>query len=82
MLKASRAHLAECHETYLAHLLAATRISATLLAAALACAVHAFVPGLFTRSASLRVERVRASIITRRSASISPETQASDEGAG
>ena len=72
MLKASRAHLAECREGYLTHLLAAVRISGTLLAAALACAIHAFVPGLFTRSASVRVERVRSSILARQAAAISP----------
>ena len=72
MLKASRSHLAECREGYLTHLLAAVRISATLLAAALACAIHAFVPGLFTRSASVRVERVRSSILARQAAASSP----------
>ena len=82
MLNASRAHLAECHEGYLTHLLAAARISATLLAAALACAVHAFVPGLFTRSASMRVERVRASILARQTGAISPNSEMSAEEAG
>lgn len=66
MLKASRAHLAECREDYVTHLRAALGITASLSAAALACAVHAFVPGLFTRTASTRVERVRSSILARR----------------
>ena len=86
MLKASRAHLAECQEGYLTHLRAAVRISATLLAAALACGVHAFVPGLFTRSASVRVERIRSSILARRtapiSAAISPNAEMSVEEVG
>ena len=66
MLKASRAHLSECDESYFEHLRAALRITLTLGTAAAACAAHAFVPGLFTRSASMRVERVHNSIIERR----------------
>jgi hypothetical protein len=66
MLKASRAHLAECNEGYFAHLKAAMSITATLIGAAMACAVHALVPGLFTRTASNRVEQVRSSILARR----------------
>lgn len=66
MLKASRAHLVECGEGYFAHLSAALRISWILGGAMLACAVHAFVPGLFTRTASTRVEQVRAGILARR----------------
>ena len=72
MLNASRAHLAECREGYLTHLIAAVRISATLLTAALACTIHAFVPGLFVRSASMRVERVRSSILARKAAANIP----------
>ena len=68
MLKASRAHLSECDEGYFTHLKAALGITATLGAAALGCAVHAFVPGLFTRSASTRIERVRSSIVARQRA--------------
>jgi|tagenome__1003787_1003787.scaffolds.fasta_scaffold20250299_3 hypothetical protein len=69
MLKASRSHLVECGESYAAHCGAALRISWTLAGAALACAVHAFVPGLFTRTASSRVEEVRDGILARRAAS-------------
>jgi len=65
MLKASRAHLAECDEGYFTHLRAALGITVTLGAAALACAAHAFIPGIFTRTASTRVERVRSSIVAR-----------------
>ena len=65
MLKASEAHLAECGEGYFAHLRAALRISWILGGAVIACAVHAFVPGLFTRTASTRVEQVRAGILAR-----------------
>ena len=66
MLKASRTHLAECGEGYFAHLRAALRISWILCGAVIACAVHAFVPGLFTRTASARVEQVRAGILARK----------------
>jgi hypothetical protein len=72
MLKVSRSHLRDCNETYVAHFGAALRISWTLAGAALACAVHAFVPGLFTRTASTRVEQVRDGILARRAASESP----------
>jgi hypothetical protein len=65
MLKASRAHLAEVDETYFTHLAAALRIAGILGGAALACAVHAIVPALFTRTASRRVEEVRSGIATR-----------------
>jgi hypothetical protein len=68
MLKASRAHLAECDESYFAHLRAALGITLALGGAALACAVHAFVPALFTRTASTRVEQVGASIRARKAA--------------
>ena len=78
MLKASRSHLDDCGETYTAHCGAALRISWTLVGAALACAIHAFVPGLFTRTASARVERVRDSILTRQSASGSPASRRSE----
>jgi hypothetical protein len=77
MLKASRAHLAECEEGYLAHLRAAVGISLTLLTASLACAIHALVPGVFTRSASVRVERVRSSIIARRAIANSADDETS-----
>jgi len=78
MLKASRSHLDDCGETYIAHCCAALRISWTLAGAALACAIHAFVPGLFTRTASTRVERVRDSILTRQSASGPPASRRSE----
>lgn len=66
MLKASRAHLAECSESYFDHLAAALGISAVLIGAALACAVHALIPALFTRTASNRIEELRTSIQARR----------------
>ena len=70
MLKASRAHLAECGESYFAHLRAALGITLTLGGAALACAAHAFVPAIFTRTASSRVDQVRVSIQARRAGGV------------
>ena len=72
MLEASRAHLTDCGESYTEHRRAALRVSCTLFGAALACTVHAFVPGLFMRTASTRVAQVHASILARRAASASP----------
>ena len=71
MLKAGRAHLAECDESYFTHVREALGITVILGAAALACAVHAFIPAMFTRTASTRVERVRASIEARKLAALS-----------
>ena len=68
MLKASRAHLADCDESYGEHCIAAFRISWTLTGAAMACAVHAIIPGLFPRTASGRVEQVREGILAGRTA--------------
>jgi hypothetical protein len=79
MLKASQAHLADCGESYVAHLSAALRISWTLAGAALACAVHAFVPGMFTRTASARVEQVREGILARRAGVEAPASEPGSE---
>jgi hypothetical protein len=82
MLKASRAHLAECGEGYFAHMRAALAITLSLGGAALACAVHAFVPALFTRTASTRVEQVSESIRARRAAASAAGGDASAEVGG
>lgn len=52
LLITSREHLREAREGYFRHLAFALLVSALLLAAAIACLVHALVPGLCRRSAS------------------------------
>ena len=65
MLRSSKFHLAQVGETYSQHLRAALEISAQLVIASAACALHALVPGLCTRSASSRVAAVHAHLSSR-----------------
>ena len=67
MLRASNDHLAEVQETYLEHLGAALAISGALAKAAAACALHAFVPGLCTRTASRCIAQIYFDMIKRTS---------------
>ncbi|WP_205215018.1 MULTISPECIES: DUF6356 family protein [Sphingomonas] len=52
VLEASREHLHEAGESYLQHLAFASLVAALLLAAAIACFIHALVPAFCRRSAS------------------------------
>jgi len=52
------AHPADVGETYFEHLRAASSFASGLAVCAVCCFVHALVPGLFTTSASARVERM------------------------
>jgi len=52
LLAASREHLQQAREGYLEHLAFALLVSALLLSAALACLIHALVPGVCRTSAS------------------------------
>lgn len=52
LLAASRDHLHDAGEHYLEHLCFAAAVAALLLAAALACLIHAIVPAFCRRSAS------------------------------
>lgn len=52
MFKTGRDHLDEVQESYFGHAGHALSISARLMKAGAACLVHAFLPGLFTRTAS------------------------------
>jgi len=64
-------------ETYLEHQGVALSFAAELLAASLACAVHALVPALFTRTGSRAIERLHARMVANRFANV----QASETGA-
>ena len=73
MFKASRDHLDEVQENYFEHLLAALSISGLLAKAGIACAVHAIVPGLCTRTASRCIARVSSNLNRRGAAEVQPE---------
>ena len=73
MLNATRQHLAEVDEGYAQHLGEALGISALLIKAGLACAVHALIPGLCTRTASRCVARFQARMAERGAAD--PQTR-------
>ncbi len=66
MLKQSKAHLREVDETYFEHLSAALAMAGLLAKAGVACALHAVVPGLCTRTASRCVAQVSAKLVRRR----------------
>ena len=52
------AHPADVNETYFEHLRTASSFAGGLAICAFCCFVHALIPGLFTTSASARVERM------------------------
>lgn len=58
MLAGSRAHLREVGEAYFEHMRFAARVGAMMVAAGLACMLHALVPALCTRTASRTIERL------------------------
>jgi hypothetical protein len=65
MIRSSKRHLHEADESYFEHLRVAAGFSLKLAKASLACAVHALVPGLFTRTASGSVARLQAQLAAR-----------------
>lgn len=73
MFKASRDHLEEVQESYFEHLQAALAISGLLATAAIACAAHAIIPGLCTRTASRCIARVSSNLNRRGAAQAQPE---------
>jgi hypothetical protein len=73
MLKASRDHLDEVQETYFEHLRAASAVSGLLAKAGIACAVHAIVPGLCTRTASRCIAELSSNLNRRGVAEVQPE---------
>jgi len=57
-------------ETYLEHQGVALSFAAELVAAGLACAVHALVPALFTRTGSRAIERLHTRLVANRNAKV------------
>lgn len=58
MLVQSRTHLREAGEGYLQHLRFAALVGVMLVAAGIACVLHAIIPAVCTRTASRMVERL------------------------
>ena len=65
MIRSSKRHLGDAGESYFKHLGAAAGISLKLARASLACALHALVPGLFTRTASRSIASLQAQLAIR-----------------
>jgi hypothetical protein len=65
MIRSSKRHLVDAGETYPEHLGAALGFSACLARASIACAIHALVPGLFTRTASRSIADLHSRISRR-----------------
>jgi hypothetical protein len=65
MFRSSKRHLDEAGESYFEHLAAACTISLTLAHASLACALHALIPGLCTRTASRSLHRLQEQFASR-----------------
>ena len=59
MIAASRAHLDAANETYFQHMRFAATVGAMVVAAGLACLIHALVPALCTRTCSVTIGRLR-----------------------
>jgi hypothetical protein len=53
-------------ETYVEHMAAALSFGLTMIAAGLACVVHAFVPALFERTASRAIVDLYGRMVTNR----------------
>ncbi|MDY6945572.1 MAG: DUF6356 family protein [Pseudomonadota bacterium] len=62
-------------ETYLAHLRAAAGFGLQMVAAGLACLVHALLPFLFVRTGSDCIGRLHERMHARRHASMSPRAR-------
>ena len=61
-----RAHPASVGESYFAHMGVALSFAGALLAAGLACLVHAFLPFLFTTTARTAINELHRRIVTHR----------------
>lgn len=65
MIRSSKRHLDEAGEGYWQHLLVASDISMKLARASIACALHALVPALCTRTASRAIAELHALVVRR-----------------
>ena len=65
MFHSSKFHLDQVDESYTQHFRAALGIAARLAVASAACAVHALIPSLCTRTASRRVAALHSQLAAR-----------------
>lgn len=66
LIRDFRDHPESVGETYGQHWCSAMGFALTLIGSALACAVHAFVPGLFKTTASATITRLHRRMVTHR----------------
>ena len=58
MINESKEHLKEAKETYFEHMKNAFKVSFGMIEGGLKGAIHAFIPGLFTTTASNRIKKL------------------------
>ena len=58
MIKHSKKHLSDAKETYFQHMTAALSISLQLFIASFKALIHSFVPSLFTKIASSKINEL------------------------
>ena len=58
MIKHSKKHLSDAKETYFQHMTAALSISLQLFIVSFKALIHSFVPSLFTKSASSKINEL------------------------
>jgi len=66
LIRDFRDHPESVGETYGQHWCSAMGFALTMIGSALACAVHAFVPGLFKTTASATITRLHRRMVTHR----------------
>jgi len=58
MFKNSKDHLKEAKESYVQHLLAASKIGLTMILGGIQAILHAIIPGILTKSASEKIKKL------------------------
>ena len=66
LIECFREHPASVGETYFEHMGVALSFGAALLAAGLACLVHAVLPFLFTSTARIAIQNLHRRVVTHR----------------
>ena len=66
MIKDSKDHLKEANETYIKHLIAASKIGKTMIIGGFQAIIHALIPGILTKSASEKINKLH-DIVSNRS---------------
>ena len=58
MIKKSRQHLKSVNENYLEHILVAFKVSYNMFSESLFALIHGLIPGLFQKSASIKIKEL------------------------